>query len=408
MIMDGGHMDRHISDQTAEEAGLWDTRLRSPDCTDADRALFAQWRDADSSHLAAFERLQTIVASLRNEMSRADVRALRDAALRARPRHQWRLSLLVAASLAALTMVIAVWTELPALMRLAPLRDLVAFAERITGGDSGEQYITAVGQRSTVTLRDGSSVELNAKTRIKVNFTETRRSVELVDGQALFHVAKNPYRPFIVRAGNRQIVAIGTAFDVRVDATCLRVTLIEGKVAVSTQSLLPASARSVASKLAWTAPAASAGPDLHRGSTQEAKVDPPAYSGAEGEVFLAPGQQLIAPLHLADDGSAFRNETAADPAVVRSVDVAKVIGWHDGRVFLEDLALSDAVTEMNRHSPVQIRVDSPELEVLRVNGMFRAGEQDAFAAALESYFPITVQRNGDTEIILTARRKRSH
>jgi transmembrane sensor len=406
MIMDGGNMDRHISDQTAEEAGLWDARLRAPDCTAADRARFAQWRDADSSHFAAFERLQTIVASLRSEMSRADVRALRDAALRARPRHQWRLSLLVAASLATLAIAIAVWTELPAVMSFAPLRSLVAFAGRITGADSAEQYITAVGQRSTVTLRDGSSVELNARTRVKVNFTETRRGVELVDGQALFHVAKNPHRPFIVRAGNREIVAIGTAFDVRVDAAYLRVTLIEGKVAVSTQSLLPVAARSVASKLA-TAPVASGGPDLRRGSTQEAEVDVLAHSGTAGEVFLAPGQQLIAPLHLVSDGSAFGNETAADSGVVRSVDIAKVIGWHDGRVFLEDMTLGDAVAEMNRHSPVQIRVDSPDLDHLRVNGMFRAGEQDAFAAALESYFPITAQHNGDTEIILTARRKQS-
>jgi transmembrane sensor len=406
MIMDGGNMDRHISDQTAEEAGLWDARLRAPDCTDADRARFAQWRDADSSHWAAFERLQTIVASLRSEMSRADVRALRDAALRARPRHQWRLSLLLAASLAALTMAITVWTELPAVMSFAPLRNLVAFAGRITGTDSAEQYITAAGQRSTVILRDGSSVELNSRTRVKVDFNETRRSVELIDGQALFHVAKNPHRPFIVRAGNREIVAIGTAFDVRVDATYLRVTLIEGKVAVSKQSLLPVAARSVASKLA-TAPVASGGPDPRRGATQEAKIDALAHSGAEGEVFLAPGQQLIAPLHWVSDGSAFGNEDSADPGVVRSVDVDKVIGWHDGRVFLEDLTLDEAVAEMNRHSPVQIRVDSPQLERLRVNGMFRAGEQDAFAAALESYFPITAQHNGDTEIILTARRKQS-
>jgi transmembrane sensor len=387
MIMDGGNMDRHIADQTAEEAGLWDARLRAPDCTDADRARFAQWRDADAANLAAFERLQTIVASLRTEMSRADVRALRDAALRARPRHQWRLSLLVAACFATVAVAMAVWTELP-------------------GADSVEQYSTEVGQRSTVTLRDGSSVELNAKTRVKVNFTQTQRRIELVDGQALFHVAKNPHRPFIVRAGNREIVAIGTAFDVRLDAAYLRVTLIEGKVAISTQSLLPASARSVASKLA-TIPVASGGPDLHRGSTREAKVDALAHSGVEGEVFLVPGQQLVAPLHLASDSSALENQDSADPGVVRAVDVAKVIGWHDGRVFLEDLTLGDAVAEMNRHSPVQIRVGSPELERLRVNGMFRAGEQDAFASALESYFPITAQHNGDTEIILTARSRQS-
>jgi transmembrane sensor len=401
--MDGRNMDRHVSDQTAEEAGLWDARLRAPDCTDADRARFAQWRDADPAHFAAFERLQTIVASLRSEMSRADVRALRDAALRSRPRHQWRFWPLAAASLATLAIAIATWVELPVLMSFAPLRNVAAFAERISGEGPAEQYITEVGQRSTVTLRDGSSVDLNARTRVKVNFTETRRSVELLDGQALFHVAKNPHRPFIVRAGNREIVAIGTAFDVRVDAGYLRVTLIEGKVAVSTQSLLPESARSIASKLA-TPPVASGGPDLRRGSTQEAEVDALAHNGAGGEVLLAPGQQLIAPVHLVSDGNAFGNDTATDPGVVRSVDVAKVIGWHDGRVFLEDLTLGDAVAEMNRHSPIQIRVQSRDLERLRVNGMFRAGEQDAFAAALESYFPITAQHNGDMEIVLTPRR----
>lgn len=395
-------MDRHVSDQTAEEAGLWDARLRAPDCTDADRARFAQWRDADPAHFAAFERLQTIVASLRSEMSRADVRALRDAALRSRPRHQWQFWPLAAASLATLAIAIATWVELPVLMRFAPLRNVAAFVERISGEGPAEQYITEVGQRSTVTLRDGSSVDLNARTRVKVNFTETRRSVELVDGQALFHVAKNPHRPFIVRAGNREIVAIGTAFDVRVDGGYLRVTLIEGKVAVSTRSLLPESARSIASKLA-TAPVASGGPDLRRGSTQEAEVDALAHNGAGGEVLLAPGQQLIAPVHLVSDGNAFGNEIATDPGVVRSVDIAKVIGWHDGRVFLEDLTLGDAVAEMNRHSPIQIRVQSRDLERLRVNGMFRAGEQDAFAAALESYFPITAQHNGDMEIVLTPR-----
>lgn len=399
-------MDRHSSNQTAEEAGFWDARLRAPNCTDADRARFAQWRDADPSHFAAFERLQTIVASLRNEMSRADVRALRDAALRARPRPPGRPLLFVAASLAMLTIAITVWTELPTILHLAPVRNLVAVVERLKGEGSSERYTTAAGQRSTFTLRDGSSVELNAKTQIKVNFTETQRNVELVDGQALFHVAKNPHRPFIVRAGNREIVAIGTAFDVRVDASYLRVTLIEGKVAVATQSMLTAATRSVASKLA-TAAGSAARPDLRPEPAQEARNDTLEHTDAAGEVFLVPGQQLIAPLHFVGDGSAIENQESANSGVIRSVDVAKVIGWLDGRVFLEDLTLGDAIAEMNRHSPVQIRLASAQLERLRVNGMFRAGEQDAFVAALESYFPITAQYIGDTEIVLTARGKQT-
>jgi transmembrane sensor len=89
---------------------------------------------------------------------------------------------------------------------------------------------------------------------------------------------------------------------------------------------------------------------------------------------------------------------------VRSVDIAKVTGWRVGRMFLEDLTLTDAVAEMNRHSPVQIIVGDPQIAGLRVNGMFRADEQEAFVTALEQYFPINARHNGDTEIILTLRR----
>jgi transmembrane sensor len=90
--------------------------------------------------------------------------------------------------------------------------------------------------------------------------------------------------------------------------------------------------------------------------------------------------------------------------VVRDIDIAKVTGWRDGRVFLEDLSLGDAVAEMNKHSAVQIVLSDPSLDRLRVNGMFRAGEQEAFVTALESYFPIKAESRGDNEIALSARR----
>src|SRR5690606_15701139 len=93
-------------------------------------------------------------------------------------------------------------------------------------------YSTGIGQRSTVTLQDGSIVELNAQTRIKVAFGAERRSVQLLDGQAIFRVAKDASRPFVVHAGDREIIALGTAFDVRLDPSAMRVTLLEGKVAV--------------------------------------------------------------------------------------------------------------------------------------------------------------------------------
>src|SRR6266702_6326107 len=232
MVMRGKNMERALN-QIAEEAGLWDARLRAPDCTDTDRARFATWRDQNPCHCAEFERLQLIAATARQQITRADMRALRDAALRAGGSWRRNARLATAAALTVLALGAGIWIEHPELSPAASIRHLMAFVQRAGPGQEGERYVTEVCQRSTVTLRDGSTVELNAKTLIKVAFTPTQRSIELVGGQALFHVAKNARRPFVVRAGDREILAIGTAFDVRREDSSVRVTLVEGRVAVS-------------------------------------------------------------------------------------------------------------------------------------------------------------------------------
>jgi transmembrane sensor len=381
-------MDRALN-QIAEEAGFWDARLRAPDCTDADRARFAAWRDQDPCHCAEFERLQLIAATARQEITRADLRALRDAAIRASGSRRWTAGL--AAALAVVALGVGIWIEHPEVSQTAALRHLMSFVRGTGSEEVGERYMTQVGQRSTVTLRDGSTVELNAKTLITVAFTPTQRSIELVDGQALFHVAKNAQRPFVVRAGDREILAIGTAFDVRRDATSVRVTLVEGRVAVSREPADPAASSGSHQMLA--AQLASKSPPRNSSSNRPQTAPLPTgnvESAVVAEVFLEPGQQLFA-------------QGASGESVVQSVDVQKVIGWRDGRVTLEDSTLADAVAEMNRHSPVQIRLQSRQLAALRVNGVFRAGEQEAFVTALESYFPIAVQRRADAEIVLTER-----
>jgi transmembrane sensor len=393
-------MDRRPFDQVAEEAGFWDARLRSPQCTETDRARFAAWRDQDPAHCETFERLQSIAATLRHEAARADVRALRDAARRAGRPWNWQRRLAVAAVLAMLALGALVCIEQYALAPAMTMNKLWALAKGWAPGATSERYATQIGQRSTVALRDGSTIELDAQTQIRVAFTQAQRLIELTNGQAIFHVAKNVQRPFVVRAGDREILAIGTAFDVRRDAGSgsVRVTLIEGKVAVSREqqpldsSTSVASHRAEAAALAARSHRAAAGPAAAQAN--RIPTTGPLRDGSALEhgapIFLQPGEQLLA------------NESSAE-TLVQSVDVQQVIGWREGRVMLEDLTLPEAVAEMNRHSPVQIRLQSPQLETLRVNGVFRAGEQEAFVAALESYFPIAVAHHGDTEIVLSAR-----
>jgi transmembrane sensor len=395
-------MECRISDQTADETGYWDARLRSPHCTEADRAFFAEWRDACPEHREAFERLQTVLADLRHHMARADVRALRDAALRAEKLRAPRRRMFAAAALVAgLAAATAFWTTLPDRFRHASSSELVAMAESLIGSQQAGVYETGAGQRSTDTLQDGSSVELNARTRIKVVFSENTRTVELIYGQAFFHVAHDARRPFVVRAADREITAVGTQFDVRLDAMSVRVTLIEGNVKVSADS-----SRSAAEEGAVHAalnPASSLQIPKEGASRDR---DIPGESSGTNTIYLTPGQQFVARLSGTARNGSYSAEvgTSQEDALVHTIDIGKVTGWRDGRIYLEDLTLTDAAAEMNRHSPVQISVDDPQIAQLRVNGMFRAGEQEAFVTALEQYFPIAARHRGDTEIILTRRR----
>jgi transmembrane sensor len=170
-----------------------------------------------------------------------------------------------------------------------------------------------------------------------------------VSGQALFRVSKDPTRPFVVTVGDRTVTALGTAFDVRLDADKVQVTLLEGRVAIR---------------------------GLGRAAHQPT-------------LELAPNQQLVA-----IDG---------EIPTVHLVDVAQSTGWADGQVFFTDEALPTAVTEMNRYSSQEIVIGDPNLARYRVNGMFRSGNQDGFVGALTSYYPIDAHRDDRGRIVLLPR-----
>lgn len=365
-------MECRISDQIAAEAGRWDARLRAPDCSEDDRARFAEWRDADPERRLAFERAQEIVTIFRDNRARADIRALRDAALFASRRHRRgrRLWAALAAGVAAVAVAAIVWTALPEHAWHASLQQLIASIDTLLARSHLAIHATDVGERATVTLADGSIVELNSKTRIEVAFSRHTRSVELIEGQALFQVARNSRRPFVVRAADRAVTAVGTAFDVRLDATSVRVTLLDGKVTI----------QDAASKAESSAP-------------------------PRRETQLVPGQQFVARLAGAGDAGGEGSAPAASKegtrnVAVRTLDVTKVTAWRDGRIFLEDLPLAEALAEMNKYSHIQIRIGDPALAQVRINGMFRAGRQQAFVTALEQYFPIAARREGEATIVL--------
>ena len=221
----------------------------------------------------------------------------------------------------------------------------------VTGGSalfwrsaSAKVYETDVGEQKHVALDDGSQLFLDAQTRIGVSFSETARLVNMDFGRANFRVVPDLKRPFIVEAAERKIVATRCNFDVRCQDGQVQVVLIHG----------------------------------------EADVKPAATPGIRGERLKA-GERLVASNDI---------EKRDKP------DMTHVLAWQSGYEMFDGEELAQAVEEMNRYSTAKLAAD-PSVAGLKVSGMYRVGDNAAFAHSLTKLLPITVRQIGDTLVLTT-------
>jgi transmembrane sensor len=236
--------------------------------------------------------------------------------------------------------------------RLASRRALMAgLGLLVIGGGSAaflrsagaKVYETDVGEQKHVALDDGSQLFLDAKTRISVAFSDTVRAVDMEYGRANFRVVPDLKRPFIVEAAERQIVATRCSFDVRCENGQVQVILIHG----------------------------------------EADVKPASTPDTQGE-RLRSGDRLVASVDM---------EKRDKP------DLTKATAWQTGYEMFENEDLAQAVSEMNRYSTATIQVD-PGIAKLKVSGVYRVGDNSAFARALTKLLPVAVRENGDSLILV--------
>lgn len=212
-------------------------------------------------------------------------------------------------------------------------------------------YRTRVGEQRTVALDDGSRVRLNTASAIEVAMNARERRVELVRGEALFEVAHDTARPFLVDAGPALLRAVGTAFNVRLRNDIVELTVTEGVVAV-----------------------------LENG---EAVRRTAPHIPAGGGAVIRSG--AVAPTELGDE--VLRQRTA----------------WQDGVIELEGETLGQAVDEFNRYRTQPILIGDARLSTIRVGGRFEVDEADKFLTALQSSFPVEAIRSADGSVMLVTR-----
>jgi transmembrane sensor len=331
-----------------DEAAIWwaTRRQMDPERFGQDQR-FAVWL-ADPRHARAWNEIDTRVDRIGGFATQPEIREMRAAALdmiRMRPpsrRRYWITGVALAASVAAGF----IWMGTPSAERSPASPSLAQVA-------AGSRYATRVGERREITLSDGSRVSLNTGSTLEVHYSAGRRDVRLLAGQALFHVAKDKDRPFVVAAGDRLITATGTAFDVEIErGGGVAVLLVEGHVRVDA-----AKPQGFARLIPW--------------------ID---------RENLGPGQRLTAPL-------------AGTPEVALG-DVERETAWNRGVIIFRDDRLADAVAELNRYSATMLVVEDPKVAGLRVSGVFPTARQEDFVAALEAFYPVKARRRSPGAIAL--------
>jgi transmembrane sensor len=222
-------------------------------------------------------------------------------------------------------------------------------------------YATGTGEQRSITLADGSTAELNSRSRLRVRFSERRRIVELLEGQALFSVAKNSARPFIVHSGLAAVRAVGTQFDVYKKSAGTIVTVVEGRVAVISSAATTDNAN--------TAEAFAPGAD-----SGDAASTP--------EILLVAGEQITVTAH-----------PLTQP---KKANLTVATAWTQRRLIFSATPLTEVAVEFNRHNSRRLTVGQG-LETFRINGIFSSADPTALLGFLREQPGISVTES-NTEV----------
>lgn len=310
-----------------KEAAEWFARLNQRKVTTGDVRAFSNWR-RDPQNAEAFAKIEAMwdaAGALAGQPAMAELMA--EAARPVRRASRLPSGRLLPLGLAGAAALILCATGF-AWLQQRPL-----------------SYATAIGEKRTVELDDGSQILLDTNSTVLVRFSRNRRAVTLTSGRAMFDVEGDARRPFVVTAGDTKVTAVGTRFDVRLSGPGARVVLIEGRVAVRSEEASPAQ---------WA---------------------------------LTPGQQVTT--------------SAPSPRVI-AANVPAATSWTVGRLTFENTPISIAVAEVNRYSLEPIELRDRRISNIRISGIFNAGDTDGFVAALSDLYQLEVTTSVDGRTILGA------
>jgi transmembrane sensor len=325
------------SSPAEEQASLWASRLEGSTLTADLRTALDAWLAADPGHRTLLSQYCQFSADLEQTLpalAAADALPM-PAAQPLHRRNFWRTFHVFAGSaLATAAAAAIVWLVWP-----------TARVERIA---------TPAGQRQSITLADGTHVELNARTSLQIEIGRTERRVRLADGEAFFTVSKEPSRPFIVETPAGSVRVTGTVFNVRSEAASqLEVTVVEGSV------------------------------------------------------LVRPGQDGGAPIPLGARDRFAADATGSKLQQLSASDLDNALAWREGKIFFEGATVRAALDRFARYHGIGIYVATAvDATGHTVGGLYSIDDLDTFLASIElAYSDLSVNREPNGPVRVSVRSK---
>lgn len=329
-----------FNDQVLDEASEWFVELNDGEVDAQTRERFGQWLRRSPEHVHAFLNVSAawsdadVLARTRESIPELEEMAASEGAVVRMPerevrrlgtyRRRWWKGMAIAAGIAGVSICAA------ALLWLQTM--------------GYTSYAAEVGERRSIVLADGSTLDLNSRSRVRVRYTQASRSVELIEGQALFHVAKDAARPFVVSSAGTKVRAVGTAFDVYQKRDDTIVTVVEGRVEVS--------------------------------------------EGAAKQRASA-GERVVA----ADD-------VVAKP---ERADVPAATAWTQRKVVVDSMPLHEVIDELNRYRTRPLVLNDEHLRDYHISGEFSSTNATGFLQFLEHRFAVEIVET-ETQVRIEPRR----
>ena len=318
-----------------EAAGDWLDRLSVEDVSIEERKMFAGWLRRSPVHIAEFLRVSALHATLSGSLV-----GYPDWAQELLANSEDRVAHLPLPADAPTPNLADVSSGSHIFSRYlgvaAMLLVIIAASFWVFQIRDKTTITTNVGEQRVVLLEDGSTLQLNTDSEVRVRLRPGSREIELFRGELLVDVAKDPERPFRVRTDNAIVEAIGTRFNVyRRDNSTTEVTVIEGRVSVD-----------------WEASSVQDGASSTGGHLE---LD------AGGKTVIA--EQLAAP-------------------IVSKANIERATAWTERRLYFNGQTVAAVVAEFNRYNRSNIVVDDPALAERRITGVFDVNDPGAFVALL--------------------------